>query len=139
MTFNFLERGAQVRFEVEVFARGADVADAILLAVMADFLQDVNWQTVVERVVRLSGGRAPAGVQTLVATVDDEEARKVEEWAAALVVRRLRGRVPPGPPIDGRRRRAGSRCRPRRRKPGRPAGRPPSAGRYRQCSPHPSR
>ena len=104
VTFNFLERGAQVRFEVEVFARGADVVDAILMAVMADFLQDVNWRTVVERVVQLSGGRAPAGVQMLVATVDDEEARKVEEWAAELVVRRLRGRVPPGPPIDGRRR-----------------------------------
>jgi hypothetical protein len=104
VTFNFLERGAQVRFEVEVFARGADTVDAILMAVMADFLQDVNWQAVVTRVVQLSGGRAPAGVQTLVTTVDDEEARKIEEWAAALVVRRMRGRVPPGPPIDGRRR-----------------------------------
>jgi nucleoside-diphosphate-sugar epimerase len=105
VTFNFLERGAQVRFEVEVFARGADVVDAVLLAAMADFLQDVNWQSVVERVVQLSGGRAPAGVQTLVTAVDDEaEVRKIEEWAAALVVRRMRGRVPPGPPIDGRRR-----------------------------------
>ncbi len=104
VTFNFLERGAQVRFEVEVFARGADVADAVLLAAMADFLQDVNWQGVVERVVQLSGGRAPAGVQTLVTAVDDAEARKIEDWAAALVVRRMRGRVPPGPPVDGRRR-----------------------------------
>lgn len=104
VTFNFLERGAQVRFEVEVFARGADTADAVLLAAMADLLQDMNWQTVVERVVQLSGGRAPAGVQTLVTTVDDEEARKIEEWATELVVRRMRGRVPPGPPIDGRRR-----------------------------------
>jgi len=104
VTFNFLERGAQVRFEVEVFARGADLADAVLLAAMADFLQDVNWQAVVERVVQLSGGRAPAGVQTLVTAVDDAEARKIEDWAAALVVRRMRGRVPPGPPVDGRRR-----------------------------------
>src|SRR5688572_29170617 len=99
VTFNFLERGAQVRFEVEVFARGADIADAVLLAAMADFLQDVNWQTVVERVVQLSGGRARAGVQTLVTAVDHQEARKIEKWAAELVVRRMRGRVPPGPPI----------------------------------------
>jgi hypothetical protein len=104
VTFNFLERGAQVRFEVEVFARGADIADAVLLAALGDLLQDINWQTVVERVAQLSGGRAPAGVQTLVTTVDDEEALKIEEWAAELVVRRMRGRVPPGPPIDGRRR-----------------------------------
>ena len=104
VAFNFLERGAQVRFEIEVFARGAEIADAILMAAMADFLQDVNWRTVVERVVQLSGGRAPAGTQMLVTTLDGEEVLKVEEWAAALVVRRLRGRVPPGPPIDGRRR-----------------------------------
>jgi NADH dehydrogenase len=104
VTFNFLERGTQVRFEVEVFARGADIVDAVLLAAMADFLQDVNWQSVVERVVQLSGGRAPAGVQTLVTAVDEEGARKIEDWAAALVVRRMRGKVPPGPPIDGRRR-----------------------------------
>ena len=105
VTFNFLERGAQVRFEVEVFARGADTIDALLLAALGDLLQDVNWQSVVERVVRLSGGRTPAGVQTLVNTVhDEEEARKIEEWAAELVVRRMRGRVPAGPPVDGRRR-----------------------------------
>ena len=131
VTFSFFERGAQVRFEVEVFARGADVVDAVLMAVMADFLQDVNWQTVVERVVQLSGGRAPDGVQTLVATVDDAEARRIEEWAATLVVRRLRGRVPPGPPIDGRRR---ARREPvvaapparKKRTAGKPKARPPA-------------
>jgi hypothetical protein len=124
--FNFLERGAQVRFEVEVLARGADTVDALLLAAMADLLQDANWQTVVGRVVQLSGGRAAAGVQTLVAAVEGEEARKVEEWAAELVVRRLRGRVPPGPAIDGRRRarRAPPRepTRPRRPRPAAGAG-----------------
>ena len=92
VTFNFVERGNQVRFEVEVFARGADLVDAVLLAAMADLLQDMNWQSVVERVVQLSGGRAPAGVQTLVTAVGDEETRKVEAWAAELVVRRMRGR-----------------------------------------------
>lgn len=117
VTFDFLERGAQVRFEVEVFARGADIVDAILLAAMAEFLQDLHWQTVVERVVELSGGRAPGGVQTLVTTLDDEEARKIEEWAEELVVRRMRGRLPPGPPVDGRRRaRREPAPRPRARK-----------------------
>ena len=93
ITFNFLERGAQVRFEIEVFARGADIADAVLLAFMADFLQDVNWQGVVERVVRLSGGRAPAGVQTLV-TAWRRGGPEDRGMGGELVVRRMGGRSP---------------------------------------------
>ena len=104
LTLDFLERGKLVRFEVGVHARGADVADAVLMAALGELLQDLNWRRVVENVVKLSGGRAPEGVQTLVTELDDEEATRIEEWAAQLVVRRLRGRVPPGPPIDGRRR-----------------------------------
>jgi NADH dehydrogenase len=104
LTFDFLERGKQVRFEVGVRARGADVVDALLMAALGELLQDVNWMRVVERVVKLSGGRAPAGAQMLVTTLDEEAALQVEAWAAELVVRRLRGRVPEGPPIDGRRR-----------------------------------
>ena len=111
LTFDFLERGRQVRFEVGVHARGADVPDAVLMAAIGDLLQDMNWRRVVENVVKLSGGRAAEGVQMLVTTLEDEDAQKVEAWAADLVVRRMRGRVPPGPPIDGRRRaiRPGSR------------------------------
>jgi uncharacterized protein YbjT (DUF2867 family) len=104
LTFDFLERGAQVRFETGVHARGADTVDALLLATIGELLQDANWMAVVERVVKLSGGRAPAGAQMLITTLDDEEATKVEEWARELVVRRMRGRIPPGPPVDGRRR-----------------------------------
>jgi hypothetical protein len=104
LTFDFLERGPQVRFEVGVHARGADLVDAVLIATIGELLQDANWLAVVERVVKLSGGRAPAGAQMLITTLDDEEAEKVEKWASDLVVRRLRGRVPPGPAIDGRRR-----------------------------------
>jgi NADH dehydrogenase len=104
LTFDFLERGTQVRFEVGVHARGADVVDAVLMATIGELMQDANWLAVVERVVKLSGGRAPEGAQMLITTLDEEEAEKVEKWASELVVRRLRGRVPPGPAIDGRRR-----------------------------------
>jgi NADH dehydrogenase len=104
LTFDFLERGKQVRFEVGVHARGADLADAVLMALIGELLQDANWRQAVENLVKLSGGRAPAGVQMLVTTLEGEAADEVEEWAARLVVRRMRGRVPPGPPVDGRRR-----------------------------------
>ena len=104
LTFDFLERGTQVRFEIGVYARGADFPDAVLMAAIFDFLQDMNWRQAVENMVKLSGGHAREGVQMLVTPLLGEEARKVEEWAAQLAVRRMRGRVPPGPPVDGRRR-----------------------------------
>jgi hypothetical protein len=118
LAFNFIERGRQVRFEVGVYARGADIADTAIMAAIGEFLQDINWMATVERVVKLSGGRAPEGPQMLVTTLDDEEAEKVEKWAEDLMVRRLRGRVPPGPPIDGRRRAVRTPpARPRSRRP----------------------
>ena len=131
LTFDFLERGTQVRFEAGVHARAADTVDAILLAMIGELLQDANWTTVVERVVKMSGGRAPAGAQMLVLTLDDDAAEKVEEWARELMVRRLRGRVPPGPAIDGRRRavRPPPAARlPRKKGPIRPGSRRPAGG-----------
>jgi uncharacterized protein YbjT (DUF2867 family) len=104
LTFDFLERGKLVRFEVGIHARGADLVDATLMAAFGELLQDLNWRRVVASVVAFSGGRAPDGVQTLVTELDEAEAKKVEEWAEQLMVRRLRGRVPPGPAVDGRRR-----------------------------------
>jgi len=104
LTFDFLERGKVVRFEVGIHARGADLVDATLMAAFGELLQDLNWRRVVASVVAFSGGRAPEGVQTLVTELGEAEAKAVEEWAAQLVVRRLRGRVPPGPAVDGRRR-----------------------------------
>ena len=104
LTFDFIERGKQVRFEVGVHARLAARADALLMAPLDGLLQALNWTAVVERMVEVSGGRAKAGVQSLATALDEEEAGKIEAWAEALAVRRLRGRIPPGPPIDGRRR-----------------------------------
>ena len=104
LTFDFIERGKAVRFEVGVHARQADVVDAVLMAALGELLQDVNWRRVVDNVVKLSGGRAREGVQMLVTDLDDEEAARIEMWAEQLKLRRMRGRVPPGPPVDGRRR-----------------------------------
>ena len=123
VTFDFVERGRQVRFEVGVHARIAATVGALLMAPLDGLLQDANWTAVAERLVEVSGGRAPAGVQSLATTLDGEEARKIEEWAESLAVRRLRGRVPPGPPIDGRRRavrKPPAARKPARRKPARP-------------------
>jgi hypothetical protein len=131
VTFDFIERGRQVRFEIGVHARIAPTVGALLMAPIDGLMQDGNWTAVAERVVEVSGGRAPAGVQSAATPLEGEEARKIEEWAESLAVRRLRGHVPPGPPIDGRRRavrkpaatgtpRKPARRKPPRRKPARP-------------------
>ena len=87
VTFDFIERGKQVRFEVGVHARLAARADALLMAPVDGLLQAVNWTAVAERMVAVSGGRAPAGVQSISTALDEEEARKIEAWAEALAVR----------------------------------------------------
>jgi hypothetical protein len=149
VTFDFVERGRQVRFEVGVHARIATVG-ALLMSPLDGLLQDGNWTAVAERLVEVSGGRAPAGVQSLATTLDEEEARKIEEWAESLAVRRLRGRVPPGPPIDGRRRavrkppataapRKPARRKPARRKPARPEPAPRKPARRKPARPKPAR
>ena len=43
-----------------------------------------------ENVIRLSGGRAPEGIQEESRSLDDEEARRVEKWVDDLALRRKR-------------------------------------------------
>ena len=81
---------AGVRFQVEVFDRAANVLDLIAMRTLGDRLQGQTWTEVVENVVRLSGGRAPDGVQDESRSLDDEEARRVEKWVDDLALRRKR-------------------------------------------------
>jgi hypothetical protein len=135
VTFDFIERGKQVRFEVGVHARLAPRGSAVALAPLDGTLQALNWTAVAERMIEVSGGRSSAGVQSLATSLDEEEAGKIEAWAEALAVRRLRGRVPPGPPIDGRRR----TVRKAPPAPGKPARRRPARAKARTARPRPKR
>jgi NADH dehydrogenase len=79
-----------VRFQVEVFDRAANVLDLIAMRTLGDRLQEQTWTEVVENVIRLSGGRAPDGVQEESRSLDDQEARRVEKWVDDLALRRKR-------------------------------------------------
>jgi hypothetical protein len=140
ITFDFIDRGKQVRFEIGVHARLAARADALVMAPLDGVLQALNWTAVVERMVEASGGRAPAGAESDVTTLNGEEAGKIEAWAEALAVNRLRGRIPPGPPIDGRRRTV-RKPPPAPRKPIRrkPAPRKPARAKAKTARPRPRR
>ena len=82
------QRGGQLRFEVQVFDRAANVADWIVMNPIGGRLQNATWRETVERVVKESGGTAPQGVEQEIVKLDDEQACEVNEWLERLVVTR---------------------------------------------------
>ena len=80
------KRGAQVRFEVQVYDRAANVVDWLVMNPIGARLQNATWRETVNRVVEESGGEAANGVEHESAKLDDEQAREVTEWLERLVV-----------------------------------------------------
>ena len=85
--------GESVRFEVEVYERAASMVDLVLMRTLGDFLQNRTWESLVEGIIRASGGESPDGVRHESATLVGDEARSVEQWADALVAKRKRETV----------------------------------------------
>jgi uncharacterized protein YbjT (DUF2867 family) len=83
-------RGDAVRFQVEVYDRPANMIDFLAMRTVGDWLQEHTWSHVVEKVIKISGGRAPAGVESESASLDEGEAKAIERWVADLALRRRR-------------------------------------------------
>jgi NADH dehydrogenase len=83
-------RGAAVRFQVEVYDRAANMIDLIAMRALGDRLQSQTWTEVVENMVARSGGSAPDGVQHDSVSLDEDEARQIEEWLEQVMMRRKR-------------------------------------------------
>jgi hypothetical protein len=84
------QRGDAVRFEVQTYDRSANVVDLLAMSTIGRVLKSQTWTSLVENVVRESGGEAADGVQTESEPLDDEQAERVEKWAETLVQRRKR-------------------------------------------------
>lgn len=84
------QRADDVRFQVEVYERAANVIDLIAMRTVGDRLQDHTWTRVVENVVEMSGGRAPAGVEHEVASLGEDEAAAVSKWLEDITTERKR-------------------------------------------------
>ena len=80
-------RGRAIRFQVEIYDRPANLIDFIAMRAVGDRLQDHTWSHVVDRVVQISGGSAPNGVEHESATLDDDEADAIERWCEELAMR----------------------------------------------------
>jgi uncharacterized protein YbjT (DUF2867 family) len=80
-------RGRAIRFQVEVYDRPANVIDFVAMRAIGDRLQDHTWSHVVDRMVQISGGTAPAGVEHESAALDEEEAAAIERWCEEIAMR----------------------------------------------------
>lgn len=82
--------GGAVRFQVEVYDRPANAIDFLAMRTVGDRLQDHTWSHVVEKMVQISGGAAPGGVEHESVSLDDDEAKAIEQWVEELAMRRKR-------------------------------------------------
>ncbi|HEV2641793.1 MAG TPA: hypothetical protein VGT98_03765, partial [Candidatus Elarobacter sp.] len=83
------ERGARVRFEVQVYDRAADVVDWLVMRTVGQHIQMGTWKSIVRSVVETSGGKCDE-IHAEVESLDEEQAKRVEEWLSELVTERKR-------------------------------------------------
>jgi hypothetical protein len=57
---------------------------------VGDRLQDHTWSHVVDKMVQISGGSAPEGVEHESVTLDDDEAAAIERWCEEIAMRAKR-------------------------------------------------
>jgi NADH dehydrogenase len=91
--FLFEHHGTALRFEIQVYDRSANVIDFLAMQTIGGVMQNHAWETVVENVIRASGGAAPDGIQSERGPLSDEEARSVETWLEGIVTEMKREEV----------------------------------------------
>ena len=79
-----------MRFEVRVYDRPANLVDWITMSTIGGRLQNHTWESMVQSVVDLSGGKSADGIQDETQSLDEEQAEGVEEWLKELVMERKR-------------------------------------------------
>ncbi len=92
--FKVEDRGDLLRFEIRSYTRASDLVDLVGMRTVGRVAQQVTWQSVVQEVVRRSGGEAVEGVQSDSATLDEEKAERIERWVEELVTEKKREENP---------------------------------------------
>ncbi|MBA2708869.1 MAG: NAD-dependent epimerase/dehydratase family protein [Gemmatimonadaceae bacterium] len=85
------QRGDIVRFEVQVYDRPATLPDWFAMRTIGESMQRGTWESLIERMVRESGGVSRGGVKHEEETLDEAQAELIEEWVRDLVMERKRG------------------------------------------------
>ena len=84
------KRGPQIRFEIQIYERAANILDLVTMRTIGDLMQNQTWEQMMTRIVTESGGTAPDGVQSETTSLDGEQAKRIEEWIDDLVKARKR-------------------------------------------------
>ncbi len=82
--------GGLIHFEVRSYTRPARLVDSLGMAAVGRRLQKTTWRSMVEEVVRRSGGEAVGGIQEESTVLNEEAASHVERWAEQRVIERRR-------------------------------------------------
>jgi NADH dehydrogenase len=88
--FQSAAHGDRVRFEVDLYDRSSNAVDWLAMHTVGAPLQNRTWETIVERMVEVSGGEAPDAPLRETTRLDDEQAAKVDTWLKELVAERRR-------------------------------------------------
>ena len=88
--FRFVQNGASLRFEIDVYDRAANLFDRIGLLLGGNAAQRETWRVTAERVLEVSGGESETGVQHKMEKVDAERGEHIERFAKAIIQRRKR-------------------------------------------------
>lgn len=88
------EQDGTTRFEVRSYTRASDLVDRVGMALGGHAAQKATWRSMVEEVVRRSGGEAVDGVRDETEEIPESQAEHVENWVEALVMRRRRAESP---------------------------------------------
>ena len=86
------QRGDALRFEVQVFDRAANVGDLVLMRTIGGPVQDIAWRRMVQNVASSVGAGSPE-VHEEAESLDRDQADRIDEWLAELVVERRRDRA----------------------------------------------
>ena len=78
-----------LRFAVDVFSRASNFFDLVAMKAGGERAQAANWRTVVQRMIEASGGTSD-GVHEEQFTLDEDQAKKIEQEARELVQSRKR-------------------------------------------------
>jgi len=96
------EHGDELRFEVRSYTRASDLLDQVGMRTIGQVAQKATWGSVVDEVVRRSGGEAAEGVESRHDELEGAAADEVEAWAKELVLERVREEESARPPGSAR-------------------------------------
>ena len=80
------QRGDSLRFEVQVYDRASNPVDWLAMRTVGDTLQSQTWRTLVDAMIKESGGTSADGVQAHEESLPPDQAERVDEWVRDLVM-----------------------------------------------------